>query len=113
MAELKFVLKSLLITAAIMFVLQFEVQKGVRMEAYLTDYLRSGTVSLWVRESMKGAHQFVMNSSTELAPKMSLKHWAAKLESKPEAPRNVSSDIPAEFPDDEISEGAAQEAGAF
>lgn len=113
MAELKFVLKSILITAILMFALQFEVQKGVRAESFVTDYLRNGTVSIWLREAVKGAHLFVMNSSTQLGPKLNAKNWMPKWDSAPEKPRNVSSDIPADFPDEEVEVPGAQEASAL
>lgn len=113
MAELKFVLKSVVITAVLMFALQFEVTQGVRAETLVSDYLRNGVVSVWVRESVKGAHLFVMNSGTDLAPKLNMKHWLPKWESQPEKPRNISSDIPADFPEDEIGTDVSQGASAL
>lgn len=113
MAELKFVFKSVLITVALMFALQFEVAKGVRVETYISDYLRDGTVVVWVRESVKGAHLLVMNGSTELGPKLNLKNWLPATSGSSKAPRNVSSDIPSEFPDEEVASELIQEATTF
>lgn len=113
MVELKFVGKCFAITVALLFCLQFEVQ-GVRAEQHVTTYLRSGTAMIWMREAMKGAHLFVINSSSELAPKLKMSHWLPKFESKVEPLRNISSDIPVvDFPEEAVGEDSEQKASVF
>lgn len=113
MAELKFVLKCLGITSLILFVLQFEIS-GVRAEKHVSEYLRSGTAVVWVREAVKGGYLLVTKSTTELAPKLSLNSLWPKTDTKSEANRNVSSDVPiAEFPDEEVGEDTVQKASVF
>jgi hypothetical protein len=113
MAELKFVGKCFLITLALIFCLQFEVQ-GTPIEQHVTSYLRKGTTMVWLRESMKGAHLFVMNSTVELAPKLNMSHWFSKIESKVEPLRNISTDTPTvNFPEDAVDEDNEQKASVF
>ncbi|MCC6137962.1 MAG: hypothetical protein IT287_04975 [Bdellovibrionaceae bacterium] len=114
MVELKFVLKCLAITVVLMAALQFEVQ-GVRAEHMVANYLRDGKIVVWVRESMKGAHHFVVHKGKEVMPGLMSGHWMPKWEEKAKEPkRNISSDLPpTEFPDDEIGDEAVQKAGVF
>lgn len=113
MAELKFVAKCLGITIAVMFCLQFEVHKGVRAESYVSSYLRDGTAVVWIRDSIRGAKMFVMNSSTELAPKLKMGNWIPDFGSKVEPLRNISSDLPEAFPDEAVGDEAEKKAGVF
>lgn len=114
MAEFKFVLKCLGITAVLMFALQFEVHQGVRAEKYVAEYLRDGQAVVWVRDAMKGASLFVVNSSADLAPKLKLENIWPKIDKKAEELRNISSDIPVPgFPDEEVADEDVQKASVF
>lgn len=114
MAELKFVIKCVFMTAILMVALQFEVE-GVRTEKRVSDYLRDGKVVVWVRESVKGAHHFVLHNGKEIFPKLMAGNWLPSWGSKTVEPlRNISSDLPlTDFPDDEIGEDLQQKASAF
>lgn len=129
MVEIKFVLKCLAITAVLLAALQFKVQ-GVPAENFVSNYLRSGKVVVWVRESIRGGHHFIMREGREFAPKVMSASWIPSwstntsenkntgLQSRDtqnsESEKNTSTDIPeTEFPDGEINEESDEQAGAF
>lgn len=100
MAEFKFILKVFIFCSVLMIALQFEV-RGQRAEVLFTQYLRHGTLTLWVKDVVDGAEVLVKKTAKDFPQYLS---FISTDEPKPKKAPAISSDIPdIEFPDDEVT----------
>ncbi len=105
MDEIKFVLKALILTSVLLMALQFEVQ-GKPVETQVSEFVRSGPVMVWLRESIKGGEKLAQRGISSVSQKWSSGHWFSEESEKPAKKQkpSMSSDVPAgEFPEEDIT----------
>lgn len=101
MAEIKFILKVIILSSVIMVGLQLEIH-GQKAEIIVSNYLRHGTITVWVKDSLHGAERLIQNTAPGFSRKIDF--MSKKTKTHPEVELNETSldENATDFPDDEM-----------
>lgn len=113
MGEVKFVIKSFLLSAAIVLGLQLEIQ-GNPAEHLLSDYLRQGEPIQWIRSAINGGELYIKENLQNLPKQVQVSRLFSEDKPSKKEQTKVSSDVPeVEFPEEEITTVNIDDANDF